>query len=124
MEFRSIENLTAIDRVYDEDNPIYYLVGDIIKFTYHNGATISKTIVQQDVMVDSPTEEEIKVATLAVEAKRWRDQELKNTDTLSEIEKYKTIQIICKYIIMFNNIHEDEIELSLFTNNIINLFSE
>jgi len=83
MEFRSIENLSAIDRVYDEENPIYYLVGDIIKFTYHNGATISKTIVQQDVMVDSPTEEEIKVATLAVEAKRWRDQELKNTDTLS-----------------------------------------
>ena len=83
MEIRSIENLSAIDRVYDEENPIYYLVGDIIKFTYHNGATISKTIVQQDVMVDSPTEEEIKVATLAVEAKRWRDQELKNTDTLS-----------------------------------------
>ena len=49
---------------------------------------------------------------------------VKTSDTLSEIEKYKTIQIICKYIIMFNNIHEDEIELSLFTNNIINLFSE
>lgn len=82
MEFRSIENLTAIDRVYDEDSPAYYLVGDVIKFTYHNGATISKTIVEQDVMV-YPTEEEIEVATLAIDAKRWRDQELKSTDTLS-----------------------------------------
>ena len=97
MEFRSIENLTAIDRVYDEDNPIYYLVGDIIKFTYHNGATISKTIVQQDVMVDSPTEEEIKVATLAVEAKRWRDQELKNTDTLSLLTDHPNNTNILSY---------------------------
>ena len=83
MGIRNIENLTAVDRVYDEDNPIYYLVGDIIKFTYHNGATISKTIVEQDVMVDYPTEEEIEVVTLAIEAKRWRDQELKSTDMLS-----------------------------------------
>ena len=88
MEFRSIENLTAIGRVYDEENPTYYLVGDVIKFTHHNGATISKTITEENVMVDSPTEEEIKVATisslvLAIEAKIWRDQELKNTDTLS-----------------------------------------
>ena len=83
MEFRSIENLTAIGRVYDEDSPAYYLVGDVIKFTYYNGATISRTIVEQDVMVDYPTEEEIEVATLAIEAKRWRDQELKSTDTLS-----------------------------------------
>lgn len=97
MEFRSIENLTAIGRVYDEDNPIYYLVGDIIKFTYHNGATISKTIVQQDVMVDSPTEEEIKVATLAIEAKRWRDQELKNTDTLSLLADHPNNTNILSY---------------------------
>ncbi len=83
MEFRSIKNLTAIDRVYNEDNPIYYLVGDIIKFTLHNGGTISKTITEEDVMVADPTEEEIITATLAIEAKRWRNQELKSTDTLS-----------------------------------------
>ena len=83
MGIRNIENLTAVDRVYDEENPIYYLIGDVIKFTYHNGATINKTITEENVMVDHPTKEEIKVATLAIEAKRWRDQELKNTDTLS-----------------------------------------
>ena len=83
MEFRSIENLTAIGRVYDEENQAYYRVDDVIKFTLHNGGTVNKTITEENVMVDSPTEEEIKVATLAVEAKRWRDQELKNTDTLS-----------------------------------------
>ena len=71
MGIRNIENLTAViadyaittnvGRVYDEDSPA----------------------VEQDLMVDHPTEEEIKVVTLAIEAKRWRDQELKSTDTLS-----------------------------------------
>ena len=30
---------------------------------------------------------------------------------------------LCKYITIFHNIHEDEIELALFTNNFIQLFS-
>jgi len=46
---------------------------------------------------------------------------VKYTDCLSEDEKYKTIPCICKYITIFYNIHEDEIELALFTNNLINL---
>jgi len=45
---------------------------------------------------------------------------LKNTNLLTEDEKYKIIPYICKYITVFHNIHEDEIELALFTNNIIN----
>jgi hypothetical protein len=79
---RNIKNLTAVDRVYDRENPIYYLVGDIIKFTYNNSIEINKTIVEKNVVI-YPTEEEIKNATLAVEAKKWRNQELKNTDILS-----------------------------------------
>ena len=43
---------------------------------------------------------------------------IKNTDSLDENEKYKMISIVCKYITIFHNIHEDEIELVLFTNNI------
>jgi DNA polymerase III delta prime subunit len=43
---------------------------------------------------------------------------VKNTIILSEDEKYNIIPIICKYITIFHNIHEDEIELSLFTNNL------
>jgi DNA polymerase III delta prime subunit len=44
---------------------------------------------------------------------------IKNTEILSEDEKYIIIPIICKYIAIFYNIHEDEIELALFTNNLI-----
>ena len=43
---------------------------------------------------------------------------IKNTETLNEDEKYKMISIVCKYITIFHNIHENEIELVLFTNNI------
>ena len=44
---------------------------------------------------------------------------IKNTYCLSEDEKYKIIPIICKYISIFHTVHEDEIELALFTNNLI-----
>jgi len=44
---------------------------------------------------------------------------IKNTNILTEDQKYNIIPIICKYITIFHNIHEDEIELSLFTNNLI-----
>jgi len=44
---------------------------------------------------------------------------VKITHMLTEDEKYKIIPIICKYITIFYNIHEDEIELALFTNNLI-----
>jgi DNA polymerase III delta prime subunit len=44
---------------------------------------------------------------------------VKVTPDLTEDEKYKIIPFICKYITIFHNIHEDEIELALFTNNLI-----
>jgi DNA polymerase III delta prime subunit len=47
---------------------------------------------------------------------------LKTTNLLTDEEKYKIIPFICKYITVFNTIHEDEIELTLFTYNIIGLF--
>ena len=43
---------------------------------------------------------------------------VKMTKLLSEEQKYKIIPIICKYITIFHNIHEDSIELALFTNDI------
>ena len=48
---------------------------------------------------------------------------VKTTTLLEESEKYKVIPIICKYITIFHNVHEDEIELALFTNNLISIFS-
>jgi DNA polymerase III delta prime subunit len=48
---------------------------------------------------------------------------LKSSLLLSENEKYDIIPIICKYINVFHNIHEDEIEIALFTNNIFGVFS-
>jgi DNA polymerase III delta prime subunit len=46
---------------------------------------------------------------------------IKHTNSLDEDEKYKIIPYICKYITVFHNIHEDDIELALFTNNLINV---
>lgn len=46
---------------------------------------------------------------------------VKITDMLTEEQKYNIIPLICKYITIFHNIHEDEIELSLFTNNLLEL---
>ncbi len=40
---------------------------------------------------------------------------------IEENLKYKIIKIICKYIIIFHNIHEHQIELTLFTNELINI---
>jgi DNA polymerase III delta prime subunit len=46
---------------------------------------------------------------------------IKNTNIVSEDQKYNIIPIICKYISIFHSIHEDEIELALFTNNLIQI---
>jgi len=44
---------------------------------------------------------------------------VKTTSILSEDQKYIIIPHICKYITIFHNTHEDEIELALFSNNLI-----
>jgi len=43
---------------------------------------------------------------------------VKTTTILDEESKYKLIMYICKYISIFHTIHESEIELALFTNEI------
>ena len=43
---------------------------------------------------------------------------------LTDNEKYKITPLICKYITIFNDIHEDEIELVLFTNTIIEVLKQ
>jgi len=48
---------------------------------------------------------------------------IKSANVLTEDQKYKIIPYMCKYISIFHNIHEDEIELSLFTNNLIDVLS-
>ena len=48
---------------------------------------------------------------------------VKTTNILNEEQKFKIIPCICEYISIFHNIHEHEIELSLFTNNIIELLN-
>jgi DNA polymerase III delta subunit len=47
---------------------------------------------------------------------------VKTTECLLEEEKYKWIPLICKYITIFHTIHEEEIELALFTNESLDLF--
>ena len=48
---------------------------------------------------------------------------VKSSTILNEEQKFKIIPCICKYITIFHNIHEDEIELALFTNNLVNTLS-
>ena len=48
---------------------------------------------------------------------------IKYTDLLTEKSKYQVTKIIMKYISIFHNIHESEIELVLFTNNVIELLT-
>ena len=44
---------------------------------------------------------------------------LKHNQVVSQDVFYKIIPILCKYIIAFNEIHEDPIELAFFTKNLI-----
>jgi DNA polymerase III delta prime subunit len=48
---------------------------------------------------------------------------VKTTDVLTETEKYQWIPLICKYITIFHTIHEEEIELALFTNEVMKVFT-
>jgi len=48
---------------------------------------------------------------------------VKITNLLNENTKFKIIPFLCKYITIFNNLHEDVIELAFFTNNISKLVS-
>lgn len=43
---------------------------------------------------------------------------VKQTNLLVEDEKYRIIPFLCKYITIFHNIHENVIELALFTRNL------
>ena len=46
---------------------------------------------------------------------------VKTTPLLTEDEKYRTIPLLCKYITVFHNVHENCIELALFTNNMMKI---
>jgi hypothetical protein len=46
---------------------------------------------------------------------------IKFTDIHDDDTKYKIIPHICKFIHIFHDIHEDEIELYIFANNIIKI---
>lgn len=43
---------------------------------------------------------------------------IKSETSLTDEIKYKIINLICKYIIIFNELHEDEIELAFFINRL------
>jgi DNA polymerase III delta prime subunit len=49
---------------------------------------------------------------------------IKQTDMINESEKYQIIPIICKYITIFHNVHENQIELAFFTKDLCKLFAE
>ena len=46
---------------------------------------------------------------------------IKIIENIDDTIKYQVVQLLCKYITIFNNVHEDCIELALFTNNMHSL---
>ena len=46
---------------------------------------------------------------------------IKITNILDENIKYKVIKLILKYIALFHTLHENDIELALFTNELLNI---
>lgn len=44
---------------------------------------------------------------------------IKSTELITDDEKYRVIPLICKYITVFHNMHENCIELALLTHNLI-----
>jgi DNA polymerase-3 subunit gamma/tau len=46
---------------------------------------------------------------------------IKQTNILDEDQKYRIIPFLCKYITFFHKIHEDTIELALFTNDLMKI---
>jgi DNA polymerase III gamma/tau subunit len=45
---------------------------------------------------------------------------VKFTKKLEEVEKYRVLPFLCKYITIFHKVHEDVIELAFFTNSFMN----
>ena len=48
---------------------------------------------------------------------------VKCTSSLEENEKYKIIKLLCKYITIFYSVHENIIELALFTHDLYSILS-
>ena len=46
---------------------------------------------------------------------------IKITDMLNENIKYNIVKLILKYIAIFHTLHENEVELAFFTNELIKL---
>jgi DNA polymerase III delta prime subunit len=49
---------------------------------------------------------------------------IKLTKIMEDDIKYRIIPFLCKYITIFHNVHEDGIELALFTNNLYDLLQK
>jgi len=45
---------------------------------------------------------------------------IKTTTIINETKKYEIIKLICKYISLFHTLHEDDIELAIFTSELNN----
>lgn len=101
INFTEIEQMTSNIKKEDMDNYIYYIKSkDLQK---------SINVIQQM---------EIKGYSV-IDILDHLYNYIKETTNLTETQKYNIIPLICKYITIFNKIHEDHIELAIFTNELI-----
>jgi DNA polymerase III delta prime subunit len=49
---------------------------------------------------------------------------VEKTDILSETEKYNIIIILCEYITIFHNVHEDIVELAFFSKKVFHIIDK
>ena len=49
---------------------------------------------------------------------------IKITDKIVEDKKYAIVPLLCKYITVFHDVHEDDIELKFFTNELITILTK
>jgi|LauGreDrversion4_1035100.scaffolds.fasta_scaffold57560_2 DNA polymerase III delta prime subunit len=47
---------------------------------------------------------------------------IKHNKDMNDALKYEITKVLTKYITIFHNVHEDSIELALFTNNLVEIF--
>lgn len=48
-------------------------------------------------------------------------QFIKNCESLNETQKYETVKWLCHYITVVKNVHEENLELALFTNRVFSV---
>jgi DNA polymerase III delta prime subunit len=97
-----------------------YSVIDILDYFFNYIKTLAPKKSDQQKLVSDQTNPNQKLVSDQTNPNQKLVSDQTNPN-LSEDQIYRMIPIICKYITIFNQIHENSIELALFTNDLCKL---